>query len=332
MNEHKRNIAIGLTVLVGLGMLAAMIFLFTGLPEMFRTGYTVKIHFWQTHDITPGDPIYLRGKRVGIVTDVEFTDGDPRKGVTITARVDSDIRIPRNIEAKVFTRGIVGKGYLTLIPPDDGFYDPATGKEIGFYNLDEPIILTGIHDTGASMLPPKLAEGLENLSKLAKTLSDLIAPPPVTQPATDTQPSTGPAPEPPAGLKGTIIRLNRTLDALYAIAGNADNQKNLRASLKNLAEATEQFNAFIPEARKSLAGTDELVRKLITDAEDIGKLLQAFQKTAEKINEGEGTAGKLLNDPKLYNNLLDMTEQIDLLIKDFRRLTEKWETKGIKIR
>ena len=126
MSENRRNIAIGLTVIAGLVMLCGLIVLFAGLPQLFTTGYEIRMHFWQTHDIITGDPIYLRGKRVGLVTDVGFTDDDPRKGVTIVAKVDSDIILPRNVEVKVFTKGLVGKGYLTLIPPPDD------GKEVFF--------------------------------------------------------------------------------------------------------------------------------------------------------------------------------------------------------
>ncbi len=339
MTENTRNVAIGLTVLIGLCMLVVLVLAFTGLPQLFQTGYTIKMHFEQTHDIVPGDPIYLRGKRVGLVQDVEFTDDDPRKGVTITAKVRSDVRLPGNIQARVFTKGLVGKGYLSLIPDGPLPVDPKTGKMKEFYSTDEIIVLQGIHDPGSRLLPPELIDAMKSFGKLAENLNELLDPTSLPSPTTDSQPSSGPAAEPPRGLKGTIFRLNRTLDALYAIAGNPENQANLQASLENFADASakasqamDALKEFLAKGQETLTGADELTRKLITDAEDISALLGAVRESVEKINKGDGTVGKLLNDPKLYNNLIKITEQMEALVKDFRRLADKWERKGVEIK
>jgi len=310
-------------------MLCGMIVLFAGLPQMFSTGYTVEMHFWQTHDIIAGDPIYLRGKRVGRVTKVDFTDGDARNGVTIRAKVDSDIRLPRDIQARIFTKGLVGKGYLTLVPP------AKTEARVEFYAIDDVIKLEGMHDPGSGLLPKELTESLKNFGTLAKNLNELIAPAP---PAT-TQPTTKPSPPAlPAGLQGTVARMNRTLDALYAITGDDQNQTNLKAALANLAKASDQadqamaaIKATAISAQKTLGGADELTRKLITSAEDISTLLKSIGETVEKMNRGQGTAGKFLNDPALYNSLTQVGEQMNGLVKDFRRLAKQWKEKGIDV-
>ncbi|MBN1941967.1 MAG: MCE family protein [Phycisphaerae bacterium] len=298
MTERTRNLAVGLTVLIGLVLLAVLIVAFAGLPEAFQTGNKIHILFEQTYDIESGDSVYLRGKKIGVVTDVDFTDDDPRKGVTISARIDSDIRLPRNIQARVYTKGLVGKGYLTLQP--EGPMPSDTAEE--YYPPDEIITLRGIHSEDSGMLPPKLVQAFEDFGALAKNLNDLIAPePPADQPTADTQPA-GEAF--PPGLKGSVARLNRTLDAM---------------------------NAFFAKGETSLKGADELIRQLIIDAEDVSKVLHSLQQAADKINEGDGTAGKLLNDPKLYDNLVRVSEQMDGLVKDFRRLAKKWETQGMGV-
>lgn len=335
MSENKRNIAIGLTVIAGLAMLCGLITLFAGLPQLFRTGYEVHMRFEQTHDIIAGDPVYLRGKRVGLVTKVSFTDGDPRKGVTIVAKVDSDIILPKNVEVKVFTKGLVGKGYLSLIPPAE------TDEAVGFFSIDDIIELQGIHDPGGGLLPKELIDSMKSFGDLAKNLNDLIAPAEKSTTAPGTQPATSQPAGPvlPSGLKGTVARMNRTLDALYAITGDDKNQANFKTALENLAKATAKADEamgaikdFVKKGEKTLTGADELTRKLITSAEDISALLAAIRVTVDKINRGEGTAGKLMNDPKLYNSLTQVGEQMTELIKDFRRLAKQWEEKGIGIK
>lgn len=298
MTERKRNLAVGLTVLVGLVLLAVLLIAFAGLPEAFQAGNKIHMLFDQTYDIEPGDSIFLRGKDVGMVTNVDFTEGDLRKGVTITARIDSDIRLPRNIQARIYTKGLVGKGYLTLLP--DG---PAPdGEAEEFYAADETITLQGAHDAAAGLLPPKLLQAFEDFGTLAKNLNELISPEPAATQPDSVSPTTQPI---PPGLKGTVTRLNQTLDTM---------------------------NAFFAKGETSLTGADELIRQLILDAEDVSKVLHSLQKAVDKINEGDGTAGKLINDPKLYDNLVRVSEQMDEMVKDFRRLAKKWETQGMGVK
>jgi len=246
-----------------------LIIAFAGLPEIFHTGYTIHMHFQQTHDIEPGDPIFLRGKKVGVIRSVGFTDDDLLKGITITARIDSDICLPRTIQAKVFSKGLVGKGYLTLTP--DG--PMPEGAPDAFYHPDEKIVLEGIHDPNAGLLPPELTEAFSEFGALAKNLNEL--------------------------------------------AGDAENQANLKTSLANLARASDK--------------ADELMRRLITVAEEVSKLLLTLQAGAEKLNTPEGTAGKFLNDPELYNRLLLASEQMEGLLKDVRRLVQKWDAQGMGV-
>ena len=44
MSESKRNIAVGLTVLLALLLLCAMVLLFALTPDVLQTGYTIEVH------------------------------------------------------------------------------------------------------------------------------------------------------------------------------------------------------------------------------------------------------------------------------------------------
>ena len=43
-----------------------------------------------------------------------------------------------------------------------------------------------------------------------------------------------------------------------------------------------------------------------------------LQTTLGKLNSGSGTAGKMLNDPVLYNNLSSTSNKLNTLLDDFR--------------
>ncbi len=346
MKERTKNMAVGITVLLGIAFLGFMILLFAGLPEVFKRGYEIKMLFKSTSEVRENDPVHLSGMSIGRVRKVEFTDGDPRKGVTFVARIDWDISIPANAKPFVYTRGLVGGAYLTLIPEGEYLKDPETGKVMDFLPKDKVITLKGTRK-GSGAFPKELKDALKGLSDLASNLNKLIAP--ETQPAVE--PKDGEKPiQPDTGLKSTVTKLNRALDALYAVLGDTENQENIKSSLANLSEASEKgaeameaLKDFATQAKLSVEEIsvpassaakrfDELAQKLIESAENVSALMTNLNQAATKIEAGEGTAGKFINDPKLYNSLLDATNQMSDLLEEFRDLVEQWKQRGVEIK
>ncbi|MDY6913790.1 MAG: MlaD family protein [Planctomycetota bacterium] len=338
MSERLRNLTVGITVIVALAMLGGMILIFAGLPGAFRGGYKIKICFPATSDAKEGDAVHLAGMRIGNITDICFTDGDPRKGVTFTTRIDSGTRIPGNVRAYIYTRGFVGGAYMELKGDGPERFD-AHGRVLEF--LPAGFVITDGVLKGSGMVPDELITSLKGLNKLAENLNTLIAPAPAQTPTTT--PATTPGRPSPAGLKNTVEKLNRTLDAMYKLVGDEENQVNFKVALANLAKATatanesmEAFKQFAVEA-KAMTKTadrriDELARKLIEDAEKISTLVTTLNQTAKKIAAGKGTAGRLINDPELYNNLVEVSKQMTKLLKEFRRLIEAWEESGVELK
>jgi len=352
MNERTRNIAVGLTALVALVLLGVMILIFTGLPSVLKRGYVIRMRFPVTYDISTGDPVYLAGLRAGMITDVDFADpADPSQGITFTALINRDVRLPGNIKPVVFTRGLVGKGYLELTAEGPKPIDARSGKVIEYLPTDGSVVLAGEHQ-GSGMFPPELTTALKGLSRLADNLNDLLAPSPEAPPGggpAGSQPASDRADQMP-GLRGTVMKFNRTLDALNAVLGSPENQANIKASLAGLAnaaakttEAMEAFKSFAEQARASVAEVggaasatrtqiEALSAKLIEDAEAISRLMQTMQATMAKIESGQGTAGQLVNDPALYNNLVDATRQMTDLLREFRQLVGTWQKSGVELK
>ena len=361
MKERTRNVSVGVTVIVALAMLAGMILLFAGLPEAFQTGYTVRMQSTSAHDLHEGDPVYLSGMRVGRVIRIAFSDPrDPGRGVTITARIEGDINLPGDAKAVVFTRGFVGSPYLAIVGGGPERLD-AAGQPLRFLPPDGSAVIAVHHDRGG-MFPAEFTDAIGNLAKLAGKIDSLLGPAPGEAPTTT--PATGPA-EPPPGLRGAIVRLNRTLDALHTVVGDADNQANIHASLANLAEATAKASATM-DALKAMAGEistqarqaadrageaiegvstsltktsdtarrriDELAERVGRSADSLSTLMATLNKFATKLQSGEGTGAKLANDPKLYNNLVEAAAEMTKLMADLRELVDTWKRSGVELK
>jgi hypothetical protein len=61
-------------------------------------------------------------------------------------------------------------------------------------------------------------------------------------------------------------------------------------------------------------------------------VLDGFQSITAKLDKGDGTAGQLVNDPKLYQALVDSAQQLNATVTDLRRLVNQWEQEGVSLR
>jgi len=345
MTERARNIAVGATAVVALCGLGYMILLFGDTPVFARTGYYVTIDLPGTGALDKGADVRMNGIRVGTVTKVNLND-DPRKGVVIRCRIRKDVRIPHDVVATVGRQGLGGGGYVRLTTKA-----PAEPVAPVWVPTDGSGVLTG-SPHGGGLLGPEfaaqveaVAEGFRAFTELADTLNKAL-----TAPDADDE-------QPMPGLAGTIQRMNRALEGLNSIVADKANRENISVSLANLrkaaesgAEAMDELAQFAREAKQSLKGVerttgeltetaktarariDDVAAKLIEDADRLGKLLTTLNQAATKVADGEGTAGRLLNDPALYNNLLESTESLSKALAEMELTIRRWRTEGLKMR
>jgi phospholipid/cholesterol/gamma-HCH transport system substrate-binding protein len=74
---------------------------------------------------------------------------------------------------------------------------------------------------------------------------------------------------------------------------------------------------------------DRLTGAVVQTSEELGQAASQMQQLIEKVNEGEGTLGRLVNDGRLYEDLIETTEQLQVLVQQFTFILEKLEEKGL---
>ena len=75
---------------------------------------------------------------------------------------------------------------------------------------------------------------------------------------------------------------------------------------------------------------EQLVAALVNTSADISKAISQLRLAMEKVNAGQGTAGRLVTDGRLYEKLLESTEQLNVLLKNFKELVDKVSEKGLR--
>jgi len=113
--------------------------------------------------------------------------------------------------------------------------------------------------------------------------------------------------------------------------------------LANLTEASQEAKQTIEEFRKfAVAGTttlksadtkaEELVVAMVDTSEEVSKAAAQMRLILEKINNGQGSASRLINDGRFYENLLENTQQVQLLLEELKSFVAQARDKGVPIK
>jgi phospholipid/cholesterol/gamma-HCH transport system substrate-binding protein len=148
-------------------------------------------------------------------------------------------------------------------------------------------------------------------------------------------------------LRETLNNVNKLLASLEQIAGDSTNQQHIAELLTNASEASTTTNQWLKQNREQmtealgkLQETLDSADKLFKSADTkVSSTLASFDSTATqiealttsvrgivaKLDNGQGTMGKLLNDDELYIRLNRTLAEVDSLAKTIR-------TKGLRNR
>ena len=116
---------------------------------------------------------------------------------------------------------------------------------------------------------------------------------------------------------------------LNDIIGDDENKVNIKAMLANVAKVTGQ-------AQKTLASIENFSDKGAVAVENVSEQLAdtliEIKEVADKINNGDGTVSRLINDGQLYEDLLDSSEELKLALEQLKIMATEMNEKGIKIK
>jgi len=308
-SQRRRDVIVGVFVIVGLAALGWMILKFGDLPTAVSRvrSFQVYVRFAAAPGVAKDTPVRFCGYQIGRVTEVKpprilenLQTGQKHHQTQCTLSINKQYTdIPSTVRAKLMTRGL-GSSYIELdIDPNSL---PAPGV------LAEGMNLQGSSGMTSEFFPE---ESQKKLDKLVEGINTFI------------------------GNANDII-------------GDPNNRRNIQATLANFTEASHNVAVAMEDARKAIeelrqlasTGTDtlksvdgkadQLVTSVVNTSTEIGEAMSQLRLAMEKINAGDGTAGRLINDARLYESLVETTFQLNVLLKDLKDLTGKISEKGLR--
>ena len=332
MTSYRKNIAVGVTMLGALALLGLMIMLFGEAPVRLFRPAQLQIKFLADtgEGLTKGSPIFYLGVNIGQVKSVELPDHEP--GVIIWGQIDSKRPLPGNVDAIIRSSIIGGNTTLTLEPID--------GNPKG--QLKDQAVIQA-HMGGSNVLPREFAELARELTSLSKKLqttvgdfNDAKVVDKVTaalKSVQETADKFGGASDELKKLIGDQALRGDIKEALANFKSVSENAKVITKNLEKFSIDLQKTNADASLVITRTGGhVDDLSKQLGDRLDQLAGVLEKFQSVANKIDKGEGTVGKLINDPKLYEALLQTSQELNLTVKDLRRLVEQWEQEGVSLK
>ena len=325
MRPRTRNILSGTTAVVGVIGLCWMIFMFGAVPTWMEKMNILYVDMDNAGGLAGGSQVTLNGIAAGYVATVRH-HADPRQGVEVVCRIRPDQRIPTTARASVLS-GVLGGSSALAIEIDSS----AGAGELTYVVPDGR--LAGSSSTLAERLEKRLDEGLGRFNDLAvrinaladqyvdvgRKVNDLLA----ERSAADVddgraQPNLRTV---IARADANLAELRGTIDHINRIVGDQQLRQDITATARNARQFTE-------EARTSL---DQLTTHYTAAADELTKTLGQMNELVTAAKTGEGTMGKLVNDPALYNSLQDAAGRLSDALKEFQLLIRKWKAEGVPV-
>ena len=345
MRSISTELKVGLLMLGGTLVIVYSSVLVTGWKPGLADTYTVYAKFGSVAGLLAGSPVQVAGIKIGQVNTIELEGGQAKVGMGIfkryTLRADS--------RASIKSLGILGDKYVELTLGSPGQPQLQDGDAIVFIlpggDLDSLVdttsqILADVREVtfalretiGGEKGRARLDGIMENVSRATSDITRITAS--IDERIEDILASlsgftsnldkiTG---ENREGLKDTIANLAVFSKDLAGITRK--NRESLDAIIANLDTFTRALAKDGPEIagnlREILAENKQALKSTITNLDrsmsKLDKTMANVESISTKLDEGEGTLGKLINDETTINELNEALEGLNGFLTELDRL------------
>jgi len=284
--EQAIALRAGLFVIIMLVATAITIFVLGTERGYFKKVFTVYTSFSNVLGLQPGAPVRLSGVTVGKVDSVSVPQDMAKTKLEVVMQIERKFqsRVRANSIASIKSLSYVTGDYYVEISMGNG--NSAMLKEGDFIQSTDPADFSRVFENGINVVDSiyknlkEIEETrlFERLSNSAKSLNDVIE-----------EIKTG---------KGMLHAL------IYEPEG-----KNLIDNISKTSEHLRKITQDVDRIINQIKSGNGLLHAILYD-EEKGKILDNLaeatddlKNVTEKIAEGEGSLGAIINDPDLYDNL-----------------------------
>lgn len=252
--------------------------------SLFSNSTSYVMMFSDAKGLTRSTAIYADGYKVGSVMDIIY-DYDKPGNITIMADIDPALRIPAGSTAEIES-DLMGNMKVILLLANNPRQKMEPGDTI-----------QGVTNDGAlgqlQAMVPTIEQMLPKLDSIMTSLNTIISDP-------------------------AIIAMLHNAEVMSA---------NLASTTAQLDAMMQGVNHTLPglmnHVDKTMANTEVLTGNLAqvdiaTTMSQVNKTLDNVEQLTRSLNSQQGTVGKFLHDPTLYNNMSSTMGHVDSLMIDLK--------------
>ena len=259
-----------------------------------KTLYTV---YDEVEGLIPGAKVTINGLSIGKISNIDFLPSTTK--ILVTMDVRKELNFSKESAAMLYEVGLIGGKAISIVPKFDNNKTIQSGDTL---RSEIKPSFTDLINRQIEPLQIKIESMLTSADSLFVGVSNVLD--------SDTQ----------ANLKNTLENLSVTMENLNnaSLAAHnilAQNQEQLNATFVNIKDTSENLKSI----------TDSI------SSAEISRSINQFSKTVAGLNTivsaidaGEGTAGKLIRDEALYDNLRAATKELELLMRDLKNHPKRY--------
>jgi phospholipid/cholesterol/gamma-HCH transport system substrate-binding protein len=326
MNDRVMQFRVGVVVLATAIITGILIVLFGDLPSLVQATYPLKMSFTDARGVADGTPVRKNGILVGRVSSVQL---DERGGVSVVADIDSYVPIYKDEMPRIAST-LLGDAEIQLVPGTIRPPRQRVGKDevlAGAVSRDPFEVFATLEPKIGGALE-SLTQASESVSKLSNNLDRMLL-------GEDDK------------FAKMVQKTEAALDAfslamanINDVMGDPQARANLKETLNGLPEViadlrktVQGIGTTVDSADRNLRNLEGLTRPLGERGEGmvaqvnvtIGRLDETLQQAAmftKALNESQGTLGKLVRDPQVYNDLAQAAANVSRLTKELRPIVD----------
>jgi len=271
---------------------------------IFKSGNFIYAKYADTKGLIISNPVFVNGFQVGTVFDIENQTADLSQ-IVVSIKLNNTYKIPANSVATIQDNPL-GTNSIAIVLGDAKSY---LKSEDTIKTAPAASLLGDLMNT-LSPLGEQTKQTISDLQKVLVNINKVL----------DDQNKANFA-QILSNLSTATESLNKSLVSvetmLQSQSGSiAQTANNVNSFTKNLSDNNKKINDIINNldtTTRQLKDAD-----LSKTVKEIQVVVQELTQTLHNLNNGDGSAAKLLNDPEIYKQLQGTIKSINTLVDDVK--------------
>ena len=278
-----------------------------------KSNYTFNVLFDNIQGLNVGDQVDMLGKKIGKVSHSRIIGQKIAVELSIDNSFSFSIPVDSKIEVK--SEGLIGSKFISITP----------GLNTKEFILPGETV-EGLREFDFAEITPGIVPLTQDLSAFARRLKATLGE------------------EEKDNIRLTIHNIESLTAELDTFVYNyrniiSDNEKkNFQDFIKNLSGTVKDLKYGVNKEINKLDGMLDDLKKVTDKSEELSTTItelkkssksfaistEKFNKILNKIDNGEGTMGKLVNDSALYENMNNLVNEMRTLVDDIKENPAKY--------